>query len=78
MIPSGYIYLIHEILLLTRSDLQFGVRKNRGKYVQMRHDALRFIGSEWFELLCIGVNLDSDAVRDQFLRTAKASRTKLG
>jgi len=78
MISSGYVYLIHEVLMLTRSDLQFRVKKSRGKYVQMRHDALMFIGSEWFESLCIVVNLEPDAVRDQFLRTAQASRAKWG
>jgi hypothetical protein len=77
MISPGYINLIHEILMLARSDLQYGVKKRRGKYVQIRNDALSFIHSEWFETLCIVVNLDPDVVCDQFLRSAKASRKKL-
>jgi hypothetical protein len=67
IIPQGYVNLIQEILLLTKSDLRIRSKK-KGEYFQMRQDALMFIHTDWFETLCLSVYLDPDAVRERFLR----------
>lgn len=77
MMPQGYCLLILEMLLLTRSDLKIRA-KNKGRFYQMRQDAIAFINTEWFESLCISVSLDPDAVRDSFHDAAIQHRRKWG
>lgn len=67
----GYVHLILELLLLTRADLQYGVKKSKGKYADIRREAMEFIYSMWFEELCLAVNLNPEAVREKLLEQSK-------
>lgn len=66
---SGYYHLIYEILLITHFDLKQRARKG-GRNFQDRQDALAFLETEWFEILCITVDLDHSRVRDSFISTS--------
>ncbi len=73
---SGYYYLICEILLITHYDLKHRERKG-GRNFQARQDALAFLETEWFEILCMTVDLDHEWVRESFIRTSNISSRKL-
>jgi hypothetical protein len=59
MMPAGYCHLIREILMLTRSDLKIDAKK-KGLHFMIRQDALSFIQTEWFEFLCIAMDLNAE------------------
>lgn len=69
MLVSGYSQLICELLLLTYQDINNRERRG-GRHFQYRQEALAFIETEWFEFLCLSVNLDPDYVRNSFLRNS--------
>lgn len=75
MLPAGYEKLIQEMLILTKQDLKIRSRK-KGRFFQVRQDALTFIDTEWFEALCMAVQLDPEAVRHRLL--VQAARQRLG
>lgn len=65
---SGYYHLILEILMLAHFDLKNRERKG-GVNFQYRHDALTFIETEWFEMLCEAVNLDPSWIRKGLIQS---------
>ncbi|WP_276357656.1 hypothetical protein [Cohnella caldifontis] len=69
MNTSGYIHLVHEILLTTHWDLQLRARKG-GQNFRHRQDALAFLDTEWFETLCQSVDLNPSCVRKNLIRVA--------
>ena len=75
MQSRGYYYLICEIFLLTHFDLKHRARKG-GCNFQYRQDALAFLETEWFEILCVSIDLDPVRVRNSLIRTSNYKRIK--
>ena len=66
MLPPGYRRLVCEIMMLTYYDLK--EKGNRGgRRFQYKQEALSFVKSEWFELLCMGINLEPEATKENLL-----------
>lgn len=70
MLPAGYTELICELLLLTLSDIKVRSKKGGGNF-QKRQEALTFIETEWFETLCIAIDMDPLATKHYFTRASK-------
>lgn len=70
MLPTGYKDLICELLLLTLSDVKMRSKKG-GEHFQKRQEALAFLESEWFEELCIAVDLDPLTTKTCMIRASR-------
>lgn len=72
MWDRGYRQLIVSILLQVKNDLEI-IPKRKGKYYLSRsdilaqQDALRFMETQWFEELCLAVDLEPLSVKEAFL-----------
>lgn len=73
MLPAGYTELICELLLLTFSDVKMRSKKG-GKNFQKRQEALAFLETEWFETLCVAVDLDPLAVKHCVIQASQVKR----
>ncbi|MEX2105087.1 MAG: hypothetical protein WD907_07175 [Bacilli bacterium] len=66
MLSKGHRYMILHVLLLTKNDLQ--IKTNRkGRNAYNRQEALAFIQTEWFETLCLSVQMEPSYVRARFI-----------
>ncbi|KKC47799.1 hypothetical protein CA600_05280 [Paenibacillus sp. VTT E-133280] len=72
---EGVRTLICEILILTYLDISPRPKKG-GKNFQNRQEALAFLNTAWFEVLCAGIELEPEIVRRKMLQISNSSRLK--
>ncbi|UVI31152.1 hypothetical protein [Paenibacillus spongiae] len=64
--PSGYMILVQEVILLAQMDATKKCSR-RGPSYEAKEEALHFLQTEWFEMLCMSIDLDPHAVREAII-----------